>query len=229
MGHVFIPNPISDVIVERLQTTNEVTLGYGASARTWEDVAGTVEATLVRGDMITAERIRMAPQLKIIARHGVGTNNVDLDAAAAQGVWVTTTPGANAQAVAEHVFALLLSLTRHTARAAQNVRSGAWNRGRTELVGVQLHGKTLLLLGGGGIARLVIPIAKGFGMNVLVHDPYLAADVAEELRVTLIDLEHGLSLADVLSVHVPLTPSTAGLLDARRLGLMKPGSYIINT
>lgn len=229
MAHVYIPNPVAQSVIDRLRVGNEVTLGYGDGAATWEQVADTVEATLVRGDMITAERIQAAPNLKVIARHGVGTNNVDLDAAAARGIWVTTTPGANAQAVAEHVFALLLTLTRHTATAAQRVRAGRWNDGRTDLVGVQLSGKTLLLIGGGGIARLVIPVARGFGMTVIVYDPFLSADDAVDLRVDLVQLEEGLAEADVVSIHVPLTPATEDLLDARRLSLMKRGAYVINT
>lgn len=229
MGHVFIPNPIAEPVAQRLRANHEVSLGYGPSAVTWEDVQDRIDATLVRGDMITAGRIESAPRLKIIARHGVGTNNVDLDAAAAQGVWVTTTPGANAQAVAEHVFALLLTLARHTVRAVGNVRGGHWNNGRTELVGAELHGKTLLLIGGGGIARLIIPIAKGFGMEILIHDPYLPPQFADELGVRLLDLDAALPLADVVSIHVPLTPDTENLLDDRRLSLLRPTSYVINT
>ncbi|SDQ64894.1 NAD(P)-dependent oxidoreductase [Microbacterium sp. cf332] len=229
MSHVHVTDPVDEGVLSRLRRSHEVTLGYGPEARTWEQVADTVEAALVRAETITGERIAAAPRLRIVARHGVGTDNVDLEAAARAGVWVTTTPGANARAVAEHVFALLLTLMRRTREASAHVRDGHWSEGKTALTGLELHGKRMLLIGGGGIARLVIPIAHGFGMRVLVADPYLDAAVADELGVTLTDLDAGLPLADVVSIHVPFTDATRHLLDARRLALLPERAVVINT
>jgi D-3-phosphoglycerate dehydrogenase / 2-oxoglutarate reductase len=229
MGHIYVSNPIDNDVLRRLRQNHEVTVGYGPDGRSWEEVAATIDAALVRAETISAERIAAAPRLKIIARHGVGTDNVDLDAAERAGVWVTTTPGANARAVAEHVFALLLTLMRRTAEAGARVRAGQWSEGRSDLTGVELHGKTLLLIGGGGIARLVLPIAHGFGMRVLIADPYLDASTAEALGAALVDLEAGLSQADIVSVHVPLTDATYHLLDKRKLALLPPHAIVINT
>ncbi len=229
MGHVHVCNPIDGDVLDGLRHRHRVTLGFGPDAQKWEDVADTIEATLVRAENITAARISSAPRLTIIARHGVGTDNVDLEAAARAGVWVTTTPGANAQAVAEHVFALLLTLARRTPEASAHVRGGRWSEGRADLTGMELRGKALLLIGGGGIARLVLPIARGFGMRVLVADPYLDPAEAAELGVTLLDLDAALPHVDVVSVHVPLTEATHHLLDERRLSLLPPRAMVINT
>jgi D-3-phosphoglycerate dehydrogenase / 2-oxoglutarate reductase len=229
VGHVHVTNPVADEIVARLSRTHEVTLGYGPDARSWDSVAPTVEAALVRAETIDGDRIRSAPRLRIVARHGVGTDNVDLAAAAACGVVVTTTPGANARAVAEHTFALMLEVARRTSVAAARVRAGVWSEGKTDLVGRELHGRTLLLVGGGGIPRLVAPIAAAFGMTVLVADPYLDADAAAGFGATLVELDAGLRAADVVSLHVPLTDETEHLLDAARLDLLRPAAIVVNT
>lgn len=229
MGHVHVTNPIDDDVLVRLRESHDVTLGYGVDACSWDEAAPTMHAALVRAETIDAGRIARCPHLKIIARHGVGTDNVDLEAAAAAGVWVTTTPGANARAVAEHVFALLLTLVRRTREADAHVQSGRWSEDRAALTGVELHGRTLLLIGGGGIARLVVPIAHGFGMRVVIADPYLDRDAATAMGVTLTTLDEALPGADVASVHVPLTDETHHLLDDRRLALLPAHAIVINT
>jgi D-3-phosphoglycerate dehydrogenase len=136
------------------------------------------------------------------------------------------TPGANAVATAEHTWALLLALARRLPAAAKSLEAGEWDRSR--FTGVQLAGKTIGLIGLGRVGREVARRSQGFGMRVLAYDPYLAADQAEELRVELADLDHLLAEADVVSLHAALTDETRNLLDADRLGRMKPGALLIN-
>ncbi len=229
MSHIHVTNPIDEDVLADLRRSHHVTVGFGDDARGWGEVATTVEATIVRAETIDARMIASAPRLKIIARHGVGTDNVDLDAAAAAGIWVTTTPGANARAVAEHVFALMLTLIRRVREASSSVQRGRWSEERPSLTGGELNGRTLLLVGGGGIAALVAPIARGFGMRVVVADPYLAPEAAHELGVGLAGLDDALPSADVVSLHVPLTAETRHLLDDRRLGLLPARAVVINT
>ncbi len=143
-------------------------------------ICADVDAVMLRGETFTADMIAASPNLKIIARHGVGSDNVDIAAATEHGVWVTVTPGQNSQAVAEHVFALALALARKVVPAARrHPGRPVGPRPRTSLVGIELSGKTLGLFGLGSIGARVARIAGGFGMDVIVADPYVdAAQVA---------------------------------------------------
>lgn len=169
--------------------------------------------------------IDSAPRLRVIARYGVGVDNVDLEAARERGIVVTNTPGANSGAVAELVIGLMLSLARAIPQADRSVRAGRWRPVR----GVALEGKTIGLLGLGAIGRAVAPRATALGCRVLAHDPAPgAADAARRLAVSLVSRDELVGKADFLSLHVPLTPETRGLVDATFLAAMKPGSFLIN-
>lgn len=182
-------------------------------------------AILARLGTISGRVIDNATHLRIIARHGVGVDAVDLAAATRRGIIVTTTGGENAAAVAEYTFALLLALVRKLVVADAGMRQGEWSR--ESLVGVELEGRTLGIVGFGAIGRRVARQAMGFGMRVVAFDPNITdADVPEVALTTLDDL---LARSDVVTLHTRLTADTTRQIDARALARMKPGAFLVNT
>lgn len=229
MPTVYITDPIATEVYADLRSRYTVCRAYGHDARTWAEVAPEVDAVLVRSENITAAMIDAAPHLKVIARHGVGFDNVDLEAASARKIWVTITPGANAPAVAEHVFALALSAARKTVDGARAVAAGEWHSAKPRLVGTQLLGKTIGIVGYGRIGRRVATIARGFGMSIVVTDPILSdSDITDE-DVRLTALDQLLESSDVVTLHVPLTAETRHMINADSLSRLKDGSIIVNT
>ena len=229
MTTVYVSDPVHDDVLTELREIGEVHLGYGPTAVAYPQVQHTVEAVMLRGEVFDREKIATSPRLKIIARHGVGFDNVDLDAATDAGVWVTTTPGRNSRAVAEHVFALALALARRIPTAAGRTRAGRWSEGKAALTGFELHGRTLGLLGLGSIGSLVLQIARGFGMQVLVTDPVLDGAQVAALGARKVELDDLLAGSDVLSLHLPLTGTTRHIVDAAALARLRPGALLINT
>lgn len=229
MTVIYISDAIHSDVLDQVQATAEVRLGYGPDKVDYASIRESVDAVILRAEIFTRDMIAASPRLKIIARHGVGTDNVDLEAASDHGVWVTSTPGANSNAVAEHVFALLLFGARKVGAAADRVRSGIWSEGKADLVGFELSGRTLGVLGYGSIGRRVAAIGKGFGMDVLVSDPIATADDVGATGATLVSLDELVQSADVITVHVPLLPSTRHILGAKEIARMKPSAYVINT
>jgi D-3-phosphoglycerate dehydrogenase len=193
--------------------------------------AKNASAFFVRGGKITGKLIReTAPSLQIIARHGMGVDNVDVEAATKMGIVVTTTGPANSQAVAEYTFALLLSLIRHTCVADKIVRGGAWRR--ESLIGTELGGKVMGVVGLGQIGSKVAVIAKGFSMRVLAYDPYLEIHEiheAAERGVELVNLEKLLAESDFISLHVPYNRDTHHMFDSATINSMKDKAVLINT
>lgn len=176
-------------------------------------------------DEIDAAAIAAAAHLRIIARYGVGINNVDLAAARAQGIVVTNTPGANAASVAELTIGLLLNLLRPIQQAAAETRQGGWPR----LAGVSLVGKTVGLVGLGAIGKEVAQRLAGFDCTVLAYDVVADADFVRRRAITLVTLDDLLAQSDVVSLHVPVLPETRHMVNAAFLRQMKPGAYLINT
>jgi len=161
----------------------------------------------------------------VIARYGVGVNNVDLATAQAQGVVVTNTPGANSASVAELTIGLLLNLLRPIRQAAAETRQGGWPR----LSGVSLVGKTVGLVGLGAIGKEVARRLAGFDCDVLAYDVVADADFARRHAVDLVTLDDLLARSDVVSLHLPVLPETRHMVNAAFLRQMKPGAYLINT
>jgi D-3-phosphoglycerate dehydrogenase / 2-oxoglutarate reductase len=180
---------------------------------------------LARLGKISTRVIDSAPHLSIIARHGVGVDAVDLDAATRRGIVVTTTGSENAAAVAEYTFALLLALLRKLLLADSGIREGKWSRG--PLVGMELEGRTLGIVGLGAIGRRVARQANGFGMRVLAFDPKIHDAGNPEIPLT--SFEDLLERSDVVTLHTRLTAETARLIDVRAFARMKRGAYLINT
>jgi D-3-phosphoglycerate dehydrogenase / 2-oxoglutarate reductase len=175
---------------------------------------------------VTAAVIDAAPALQVIGRAGAGLDNVDVDAATRRGIVCMNTPGINTIAAAEHTMALLLAIARRLPQAHAHLRDGKWER--EPFLGVELHGKTLGIIGLGRIGTEVARRALGFRMTLVAHDPYLGAEVAERLGVELVGLDGLLRRSDFISVHVPLTKETRGLIGAAELGRTKAGVRIVN-
>jgi len=184
-----------------------------------------VEILVVRSaTKVTAEIIEAGKKLKLIARAGVGLDNVDAEAAEARGIMVKNTPGANAISVAELTFGLLLGLVRHIPRGVYGIKDGKWEK--KDLKGNEIFGKTMGIIGFGAIGRTVAKIALAFGMKVVAYDPYVNST---DLEVTLVDsIEKLLPKADVVSLHIPLTPETKHIIGEKEISLMKDGVIIIN-
>lgn len=174
---------------------------------------------------LTANDLASAPNLQIVVRTGVGYDSVDVAAATNQGVPVCITAGANRQAVAEHVFALMLGVARRVPENITNLRAGHWQ----QLTGRELRGATLGVLGLGSIGKAVATIAAGFGMNVIAYDPYFDEAFASAHNISRAELDEVLSRADFVTLHLFLDDSTRNLINAERLALMKNDAILVNT
>ena len=182
-------------------------------------------ALIVRSRVqVDRELLEAAPQLRAVGRAGVGVDNIDLDAATRQGVIVFNTPGGSTLSVAELAVGLMLALARHIPQADRSIRADRWEKG--ELVGFELMGKTLGLIGLGRIGREVAQRARAFGMELLAYDPFVSDGTVAGVR--LVDLDKLLALSDIVSLHAPLTEATAALLDRERLRSMRHGAMLIN-
>ncbi len=185
------------------------------------------DAVLVRSaTRITRESLARATRLKVIGRAGVGVDTIDVEAATERGVAVMNAPAGNTISAAELAFALLLSLIRKVPAADRSMRDGKWDR--ASFNGTELYRKTLGLVGAGRIGGEVARRARAFGMRVLAYDPYLSADAARGMGVELSTLETVLKESDAISLHVPLTDSTRGILGDAQLALLKPTAVLVN-
>ena len=166
-----------------------------------------------------------APRLRVIAKHGVGVDNIDIAAATARGIAVATAPSANDQAVADLTMALLLALLRRIPEANASVKAGRWER----FLGFGLNGKVMGVLGLGRIGQNVARRAKGFGVELIGADPVWPEAAAREIGVRRVDPDQLLADSDVISLHAALTAETSGLIDEAAIARMKPGVWIVNT
>lgn len=167
----------------------------------------TYHALLVRSaTKVTEELMEKMPKLKIIARAGVGVDNIDVPAATKRGIVVVNAPSGNTISTAEHSFAMMLALARKVCQANNSVKNGEWNR--TAFQGMELKGKALGVIGFGRIGSEVAKRAKAFDMTVLAYDPFLTKEKAEKLRVNQVSLNELLAKADIITIHTPLTQET---------------------
>ena len=178
-------------------------------------------ATKVNKDIIQA-----AAKLKVIGRAGVGLDNVDLDAATAKGIIVMNTPAGNTISTAEHTFSMILTLSRNIAQANASMKKGEWKR--SKFMGVELYNKVLGIVGFGRIGSEVAKRALSFGMKVLAFDPFLSAQVAEDIGVESAELNKVLQESDYITVHTPLTDETRHMISDKEFGMMKKNVRIVN-
>ena len=185
------------------------------------------DAIIVRSaSKVTAEVIAAAKNLKIIGRAGVGVDNIDVAAATARGIIVINSPGGNTIAATEHTMAMMLAMSRNIPIANETMQQGEWNR--KKYVGVELRGKTLGVIGMGRIGSGVAKRALAFDMNVIGYDPYINEERAQAMGVTIGTLEDVITKADFITVHMPLTPDTKGMLNKDNMKRMKKGVRLVN-
>jgi D-3-phosphoglycerate dehydrogenase len=185
------------------------------------------DALIVRSAVMADDKLlEKASRLRVIGRAGVGVDNIEMPSATRRGIVVMNTPGANALAVAELTIGLMLSLARHIPRADRTTRAGKWEK--KSLQGTELNGKTLGLIGLGRIGTEVAQRAHALGMTVVATDPYVSPERARELNVALCPIDDLFARADYISLHLGLTPQTAGFLNAASFAKMKPGVRIVN-
>ncbi len=222
---VFIPDPISQVGLDALTPHCDCVAPW-LQGQASAEIPVEAAAIMVRTYSVDARRIAAAPHLRVIAKHGVGIDNIDVAAATARGIPVLWTPEANADAVAQHTLALILGLANRLMEADAALRAGKFLE-RLHLGSVELTHRVLGIIGlgriGGRVARRAV---VGLGMEVIAYDPY----VDDGGPATLVDeLEQLLARADVVTLHVPLTPETRGMINATTLAHLKPEAFLVNT
>lgn len=189
------------------------------------EALSTAHGLIVRSaTKVKAPMLEKAPLLRVVGRAGVGVDNIDLVAATERGIAVLNAPAGNTVSAAELTMALILAMVRRVAEADAAMRKGVWSK----LQGVELRGRTLGLVGAGRIGGEVAKRCRAFGMEVIAYDPYLTEERAAELDVKRVALEEVLERADIVSLHVPLTDATKGMINAETLARMKKGAFLVN-
>jgi len=188
-------------------------------------VAESADAIIVRAAHVTDEVIGAASTLKVIVKHGIGVDTIDVASATRRGIPVLITHGANAQSVAEHAFGLMFAVTRRIAHLDSRMRAGHWDK--ADSFGAELSGKALGIVGLGSIGSALIELVRPLRMTVRGYDPYFRGSIANVEIVG--DLDALASASDIVSLHVPLTEQNRNMFDARRIGLMRSGAILINT
>jgi D-3-phosphoglycerate dehydrogenase len=231
MHHVVVADPIHPDGIRRLLEAPGITLDH-PDAPAGPDLATRLrdaEALIVRGTVVDSALLAMAPKLRMVCRHGVGYDLVDVPAMTARGVLVMITPEANAASVAEHALMLMLAVARQVLPVDAGVRRGVWRvQGQSRTF--ELGGRRVLVLGFGRIGTRVAKLCAAFGMRVMVHDPYMPAGTIRGAGYEAVkDRDAGLAAADIVTLHLPASDATRGMVDARFLAAMKPGAVLVNT
>lgn len=226
---VLVTEPLSERGLALLRKDFEVDIREDLARGGLAEAIGPYDALIVRSQTrVDAPVIEAGGKLKVIARAGIGLDNVDVETATRRGIVVVNAPQSNIIAAAEHTMALMLAQARNIPQASAALRDGTWDRPRYQ--GVELAGKTLGIVGLGRVGSLVAQRALAFGMRVIAHDPYVSRDRARQIGVDLMpSLDALLVQSDFVSIHVPRTPETEGLIGERELALMKEGARLINT
>jgi D-3-phosphoglycerate dehydrogenase len=224
---VLIAEELSPATVEALGPDFEIRHCNGADREELLPALADVDAVLVRSaTRLDAEALAAAPRLQVVARAGVGLDNVDVKAATQSGVMVVNAPTSNIVSAAELAVALMLAAARHVAPASAALREGQWKRSR--YTGIELYEKTVGIIGLGRIGVLVAQRLSAFGMKVIAYDPYVQAGRAAQMGVRLVGLDELLEQSDFASVHLPKTPETIGLIGEEQLARVKPSLVLVN-
>jgi D-3-phosphoglycerate dehydrogenase len=228
MPKILVTDPIAQEGIDFLGRAAEVDVRLKPSPEELLQLIGGYEALIVRSETkVTRQVIEAGKRLQVVGRAGTGVDNIDLEAATERGIVVVNAPLGNTISAAEHTIALMFALARQLPQAYNSLRAGRWERQR--FVGTELRGKTLGLIGMGQVGSEVARRARGLEMRVIAHDPYVSPDRAQSMGVELVSLDELLQQADVISLHMRLTPSTRDYLGAEQLAKVKPGVRIINT
>jgi len=226
---VLVSDELAPQGLEILERARGLELDYRPGLAPGEllEAIGSADGLVIRsGTKVTADVIEAARELKVIGRAGIGVDNVDVQAATARGIVVMNTPGGNNITTAEHAVALLIALARHIPQATASMKHGRWEKNR--FMGLELYNRTLGVVGLGRIGRIVADRARGLGMKVIAHDPFLSASAGQRLDVELVSFDALLARSDAITVHVPRTKETTGLIGAEALAKVRPGVLIVN-
>lgn len=224
---VLIAEELSPATISVLGDQFEIRNCDGANRAVLLSNLASANAVLIRSaTKMDAEAIAAAPNLKIIARAGVGLDNVDVPAATAAGVLVVNAPTSNIVSAAELAVSLLLAVARNVVPANLALKNGQWKR--SQFGGVELQGKTVGIIGMGKIGMLVAQRLAGFDMKFVAYDPYVKNAPAGGPEIRMVSLDELLAVSDFVTIHIPKTPETSGLIDAAALAKMKPTAFVIN-
>jgi len=229
---VLVTFPIAQPAIKKLREFAEVKLNPSPKPFTKEQLrkeVAHVDAIILGGDRVDEELMAAAPRLKIIARYGVGYDNVNVEAATSRRIFVTYTPSVLSDAVADLTFAFILTLSRRITEADRYVKSGEWGEGKTFPLGLDLARKTLGIVGLGHIGTKVVERARAFNMNIIYYDVVRNRQTEEKYRARPVALKELLKHSDYVSIHVPLTERTEGLIGRNELMLMKSTAFLMNT
>jgi D-3-phosphoglycerate dehydrogenase len=224
---IVIAEKVSAAAVEQLKEPGWTVLTADQLDGRLLDHLESADALIVRSAVqADAALLSHAKKLRVVGRAGVGVDNIDLDAATRQGIAVMNTPGANAVAVAEQTLGMMLAMARHLCRADALMHAGRWEK--KSLQGTELRGKTLGIAGLGRIGMEVARRARSFGMEIVGHDPFVSVSVAKEQGIRLVSLDELYAAADYITLHVGLTPQTAGMINQAAIKKMKKGVRLVN-
>src|SRR3954468_6576132 len=230
MNRVLVSEQLADSGLDAMRAAGlEVDVRLGLTPEQLLEVIPGASALVIRSaTQVTAEVFEVADEMVVVGRAGIGLDNVDVEAATRRGVMVVNAPQSNVLSAAEHTIALLLAQARNIPQAHRDLKDHQWNRSRWE--GVELHNKTLGIVGLGRVGVLVAQRASAFGMQLVAYDPYVSADRARQIGVDLVPtVEELVERADFLTIHLPKTPDTLGLVNAKLLTHAKPTLRIVNT
>jgi len=227
MKNVLIPTKL-DKFAAELLTENGFNVVQDADAALDELVKSNpeTEVMIVRSEKVTAEVIDALPKLRLVVRAGAGYNTIDTKYARRNNIDVMNTPGANSNAVAEEVIALMLAGIRHVVTGDITTRAGQWEK--KNLMGTELSNKTLGILGLGNIGKLVVKRLQGFNVKVLAFDPFVSADLADKMGIKLASVEEIFEQSDFVTLHIPENDETKGMINKKLFDLMKDGAVLVN-
>lgn len=229
MFKILVSDSLSQEGLEILETSKEfvVDVKTGLKADELKSIINEYDALIVRSaTKVTADIIKAATKLKIIGRAGVGLDNVDLKSATERGIIVMNTPAGNTISTAEHTMSMMLALSRNIPAADQSMKRKEWLR--KDFMGVELYNKTIGIIGLGRIGMEVAKRSLAFGMRIKAYDPFLSREVADGAGIELVDLKDIYKSCDYITVHVPLTNETTGMISDKEFEMMRPGARVLN-
>jgi len=226
---VLVTEKLAESGLQKLRAEHEVDVRLELAAGGLAGAIAPYDGLIVRSQtQVDAEALAAGERLKVVGRAGIGLDNVDVDEATRRGVMVVNAPTSNILSAAEHTLALLLAQARNIPQAHAKLVSGEWDR--SSFQGVELHGKTLGVVGLGRVGTMVAQRALAFGMRLIAYDPFVPKDRARQLGIELVpDVAALLVQADFVTIHLPRTPETEGLIGAAQLAMMKPDARLVNT
>src|SRR5262245_23116225 len=229
MARVLVSDSLAEQGLEILKRARGIEVDYRQGPPPGDLLTAIADAdglVIRSGTKVTADVISAGGKLRVIGRAGIGVDNVDVAAATTRGIVVMNTPGGNNITTAEHALALLIALARHIPQATASMKSGQWEKNK--FMGMELYNRTLGVLGLGNIGRIVADRARGLGMKVIAHDPYLSEKQIPNLDVELVSFDALLGRSDAITIHVPRTKDTANLFGRAAFAKMRPGVLLVN-